>query len=97
MKELSVGMQLITQGGSTTETRWERLASHTFLDHIGPSECNYFQENNNSMAQFPGTAVGFVLLKMGSDERQHSKMHTGLEGRLVYLQLMPACGEPLYN
>jgi len=27
-------------------------------------KCDYFQENKNSMAEFPGTAVGFLLLKM---------------------------------
>lgn len=90
-------MQLITRGGIMTERCWKRLASNPGLDHISTAECNCFQENNNSMAEFPGTAVGFVLLKMESDERQHNKMHTGLEGRQVYLQLVPACSESLYN
>lgn len=49
------------------------------------------------MAEFPGTAVGFVLLKMEQDERQHCNVHRGLEGRLVYLQLVPECRESLYN
>jgi len=47
-----------------TGTCWKRLASNPGLDHISTAECDYFQENNNSMAEFPGTADGFVLLKM---------------------------------
>jgi hypothetical protein len=37
------------------------------------------------MAEFPGAADEFVLLKMESDERQPNKMHAGLEDRLVCL------------
>jgi hypothetical protein len=56
--------------------------------------CNYFQESNNSIAEFPGAVDGFVLLEMESDERQHNKIYTGLEGRLFYP--VSACSEPVF-
>lgn len=64
MKEFSVRTQLIIDGWDVKGACWKRLASNPGLNHISTAECDYFQENKNSMAEFPGTAVGFLLLKM---------------------------------
>jgi hypothetical protein len=61
---------------------------------LEPLSVNYFQESNNSMAEFPGAVDGFVLLQMETDERQNNKIYTGLEDGQLYSET--ARSEPVY-